>query len=192
MLIATTTGPAEERARGSLDVLLATPLSSRRIVLSTWWSVFRQWPLLLPLTVLVAAVLAGTRGTGRSSACSSCSCWPPGEPAVSAWHLDLDRGMSRAVTAAVILYTLVGLGWPMMALTLFNPNGPGTGLSAVSPFYGLFDLTITIESPHDSRGFFAWAVGWTIVYVRGAVTCGMIGETGFLYTIGDWVILEWT
>ena len=35
--VSAATSLAEERQRGSLDVLLATPLSTRSIVLGKWW-----------------------------------------------------------------------------------------------------------------------------------------------------------
>jgi ABC-type transport system involved in multi-copper enzyme maturation permease subunit len=50
------TALAEERARGSLDVLMTTPLSTDRIVLAKWWS--------LPSRA-GAGVLAGTRSARR-------------------------------------------------------------------------------------------------------------------------------
>ena len=38
VLISSATAVVEERARGSLDLLLATPLSTRQIVLAKWWA----------------------------------------------------------------------------------------------------------------------------------------------------------
>jgi hypothetical protein len=40
------TALAEERQRGSLDVLMTTPLSTREIVVGKWWGTFRLVPLL--------------------------------------------------------------------------------------------------------------------------------------------------
>jgi ABC-type transport system involved in multi-copper enzyme maturation permease subunit len=51
------TSLAEERVRGSLDVLLATPLSTREIVLGKWLGTYRAVPPLAVLPVLV--VLGG-------------------------------------------------------------------------------------------------------------------------------------
>ena len=48
---------AEERVRGSLDVVLATPLSTRLIVAAKWWGMYRQ-ALGLAALPLVAAVWA--------------------------------------------------------------------------------------------------------------------------------------
>lgn len=44
--VSAATALAEERVRGNLDVLLATPLSTRSIVWGKWWGTFRAVPLL--------------------------------------------------------------------------------------------------------------------------------------------------
>jgi ABC-type transport system involved in multi-copper enzyme maturation permease subunit len=43
---------AEERVRGSLDVLMATPLPTERIVLGKWWGAFRNVPALVLLPAI--------------------------------------------------------------------------------------------------------------------------------------------
>ena len=60
--ISAVTSLAEERQRGSLDVLLATPLSTRSIVLGKWWGAFRGVPPLTVLPVLIAAAMATHTG----------------------------------------------------------------------------------------------------------------------------------
>ncbi|MFO0952863.1 MAG: ABC transporter permease subunit [Isosphaeraceae bacterium] len=52
LLILSVTAPtalSEERVRGSLDVLMTTPMSTRAIVLGKWWGLYRRW---LPLVLL--------------------------------------------------------------------------------------------------------------------------------------------
>jgi len=51
---------AEERLRGSLDVLLATPLPTGRIVLAKWWGAYRHVPGLALLPVISAMFIAAT------------------------------------------------------------------------------------------------------------------------------------
>jgi ABC-type transport system involved in multi-copper enzyme maturation permease subunit len=53
----------EERARGSLDVLMATPLPTHRIVLGKWWAAYRR---MLPLLILPAftSVFVASAATG--------------------------------------------------------------------------------------------------------------------------------
>jgi ABC-type transport system involved in multi-copper enzyme maturation permease subunit len=51
---------AEERVRGSLDVLLATPLSTGRIVLAKWWGAYRHVPALALLPAVGAVFIAAS------------------------------------------------------------------------------------------------------------------------------------
>jgi ABC-type Na+ efflux pump permease subunit len=50
--VSAVTSLSEERARGSLDVLLTTPLSTPTILQAKWWGTFRTVPLLAALPAL--------------------------------------------------------------------------------------------------------------------------------------------
>src|SRR6202034_2068302 len=56
--VSAATSLAEERVRGSLDILLSTPMSTRSILAGKWWGTFRQvgpvlfWPALLSAGLL--------------------------------------------------------------------------------------------------------------------------------------------
>ena len=56
--LAAPTALAEERVRGSLDVLMTTPLSTRSIVLGKWWAMYRVVPRLAILPAVGMVVLA--------------------------------------------------------------------------------------------------------------------------------------
>ena len=60
--VSAATSLAEERQRGSLDVLMATPLSTRSIVWGKWWGAFRGVPPLLVLPVVLTAALSSHTG----------------------------------------------------------------------------------------------------------------------------------
>src|SRR5262249_44666474 len=60
--ISAATALAEERDRGSLDVVMATPLSTREIVRGKWWGTFATVPRLLILPAWVSAALAMVSG----------------------------------------------------------------------------------------------------------------------------------
>jgi ABC-type transport system involved in multi-copper enzyme maturation permease subunit len=49
---------AEERVRGSLDVLLTTPLPTHRIVLAKWWGAYRVMPALAVLPAIGCVIIA--------------------------------------------------------------------------------------------------------------------------------------
>ena len=59
MLSATAPERRPRSACGSLDVLLATPLSTRSIVLAKWWGAYRRVLVLAVMTVYVSVFLAG-------------------------------------------------------------------------------------------------------------------------------------
>jgi ABC-type transport system involved in multi-copper enzyme maturation permease subunit len=61
LLLASLAAPtvlAEERVRGSLDVLMTTPVSSARIVLAKWWGAYRYVPALAVLPAIGTIFLA--------------------------------------------------------------------------------------------------------------------------------------
>ena len=60
--VTASTSLAEERVRGSLDVLLSTPLSTRSILVGKWWGAFRQVPFLLIWPALTTSFLAIASG----------------------------------------------------------------------------------------------------------------------------------
>ena len=114
LLVASTTALVEERAHGTLDILLTTPISSRTIVLTKWWSVFRCVPRLVALPALLAAVLAFFSGGWLSagllvlSILSNAALWTSIGLALSTW---IPR-MGRAVSIATVAYAIASLGWP--------------------------------------------------------------------------------
>ena len=59
------TSMAEERQRGSLDVLAATTLSTRTIVIGKWLGTFRLAALIAIAPGLLALAIATVRGTPR-------------------------------------------------------------------------------------------------------------------------------
>ena len=178
LLISAATALVEERARGSLDVLLTTPLSSRSIVLAKWWSVFRHVPAILVMPVVVAAVLAGDKGSWKFVAVlvvflvAAGAAWTSVGIALSTWA----KRVGRSVSMAVVLFTFVSLGWPIFAKTLWNGyQRPGEGLSTVSVFYGTFDLTMCIAEPRYFENAVTWCLGWSLA--NALVAAGLLAAT---------------
>ena len=55
--VSAATSLAEERARGSLDILLSTPLSTFSILVGKWWGAFRLAPHVFFWPALLAGIL---------------------------------------------------------------------------------------------------------------------------------------
>ncbi len=61
-MLAAVNAVVEEPAQGNLDVLLATPLLTRSIVLTKWWCAFRALPLFLVLPPVLTIASAWPTG----------------------------------------------------------------------------------------------------------------------------------
>ena len=156
LLMGATTSLVEERVRGGLDVLLATPLSTRSIVLAKWWTGFRRAPALLILPALVASVLSWQKGNWPGVVlfvlyhAAAAAAWTSIGLALATW---VPRP-GRAVALATILYALITVAYPNLVENLFNFDSTGSRLSVLSPHYGAFYLTDCIEWPMMIEGRF--------------------------------------
>jgi ABC-type transport system involved in multi-copper enzyme maturation permease subunit len=149
LLMVSATAPtslAEERARGSLDVLLATPMSSRSIVLGKWWGVYQSVLVLMWLPIFGVGLLALTAPDVAVFPTARGAPWVP----LNAWDrvagpvlclLDvlvsvavvasigivaatkIER-QSRAVTLSVATFFLVTIGWALVVDLSFSPMNP--------------------------------------------------------------------
>jgi ABC-type transport system involved in multi-copper enzyme maturation permease subunit len=170
---------AEERQRGGLDVLLATPLSTRSIVLGKWWGAFRGIPLLTVLPVLIAAALATHTGFALGPALIGALVIAYGAAitslglALATW---LPR-MGRAIGLTAGLYVVVLIGPIPVGTILFGkgPSGARDGFAAASPFWGVgFTSAVfggTVGPRHNIGEQAAWLVLWIVAY--GLVAFGL-------------------
>jgi ABC-type transport system involved in multi-copper enzyme maturation permease subunit len=168
--VSAATSLAEERVRGSLDVLLSTPMSTRSILAGKWWGTFRQvgpilfWPALLGLCLLPDG------GSWLSYFLLLLSVAAYGA-AITSLGLALATWMSRlgrAVALCVAVYVVFSIGWPFLIASMMGPEPFGRSLVIASPAIGAFAATSMI-SPHplpDWRGtFIAASATWMLIYV---------------------------
>jgi ABC-type transport system involved in multi-copper enzyme maturation permease subunit len=168
--VASVTALADERVRGSLDVLLATPMSSLDIAWGKWWGAYRRVPLLAVLPCLLACVLAVRGGNwgaipillgmilAYGAAITSLGL------ALATWIARLGRAVALSVSA----YVLISIGWIFILVLLF-PRGPGEsimGLASASPFYGVALLCEMIGHSDHQRApnLLVWDSFWILVY----------------------------
>ena len=161
LLLSATMAVVEERGRGSLDILLVTPVATRSIVLAKWWGAFRGLPRVLVLPLLVAGVDAWIDDTWPLLAllvafiCALAAFWTSVGLALSTWI----RRPGRAFAVAVAAYAVVGIGWPVLVRTLFD--GPlGVGLAAISPLHGSYTLIDSSAFPRFIDDAFLWIPCW--------------------------------
>jgi hypothetical protein len=168
---------AEERARGSLELLLSTPLSSRSLVLGKWVAHYRvvPWLALLPGLVAVAHAVPSGRWIGvplvigtvlaQGAAVTSLGI------ALATWVPRLDRALTLSAAAAVF----VTVAWIPLMLLLF-PGRPDLtlGLASASPLLGVGLLTteIGLGSTAEWPSRVSWALLWMVVF--GCTAAGLL------------------
>jgi ABC-type transport system involved in multi-copper enzyme maturation permease subunit len=181
--VSAATSLAEERQRGSLDVLLATSLSTRSIVLGKWWGAFRGVPPLAVLPVLIAAALATHTGFALGPALIGGLVVAYGAAitslglALATW---LPR-MGRAIGLTAGLYLVVLIGAIPIGTILFGkgPAGARDGFAAASPFGGVGLSSAVFGGAagprHNIGKQAAWLVFWIVAY--GLVAFGLLLAT---------------
>jgi ABC-type transport system involved in multi-copper enzyme maturation permease subunit len=170
--VSAATALAEERVRGNLDVLLATPLPTRSIVWGKWCGAFRAVPIVAICPGLVAAALA--RESGRwDGVVLIIGLFLAYGAAVTSLGLALATWIRRldfAVAFNVAVLGGVTVGW-LFVIVLTRP-GPAAApyLAAGSPIIGIPFPTVAMYdfSPADwSKLRLAWTL-WIVTYTLAA------------------------
>ena len=162
---------SEERQRGSLDLLAATALSSREIVVGKWLGAYRMvvlltiGPGLVAIALATAAKAPPTVMPGISpiyyTEISRAECWLGAAMvfltvlahgslitsvglALAMWI----KRQDRAIGMGVFAFVFVAMGWPI--LVQFRPESQG--LSYLSPLVSLMVLISVVSDSTSSRG----------------------------------------
>jgi len=171
---ASATAIAEERGRGSLDLLLASPLSTRSIVLGKWWGAFRAVPLLAVLPGLVTACHAVPNKQGFAVLLVIGLVLAYGAAIISAglalaiWV----RRPHRAVGLSVGAYMLITVGGFVVGILSFRWFPRATGMAVASPWFGVGNLTgvAAQQTISPQRGdVYTWCVFWIVIYTATAM-----------------------
>jgi ABC-type transport system involved in multi-copper enzyme maturation permease subunit len=181
------TSLSEERARGTLDVLLTTPLPTPSVVWGKWWGTFRVVPFLAFWPTVVMAAFAYSEPVS----------WPGRPPgflqqeltdasraytvvlmaliilvhgaAITSLGLALATWISRpsrAVGLCVVVYALVSVGWIILVLVLFEhgPRDTVEQLGGLSPIFAAITLCEeTVFRPHNLLSTLASTTVWLVV-----------------------------
>ena len=191
--VSAATALAEERVRGSLDVLMATPLPTRKIVMGKWWGAFRPVPSLAILPTVLAAFAAyyHEEPAGVSSVILESPWFPRWVGAVAIFALVLAYGaaltsfglamatwisrLERAVATTVAAYVFVAVGWMFLVMMLLNESTAGIGVGSASPFLGPAYTSAMIDTPAQNldmrQGWepqLAWCLFWVLAYATAS------------------------
>jgi ABC-type Na+ efflux pump permease subunit len=157
--VSAVTSLAEERMRGSLDVLLTTPLSTHSILAGKWAGAIRTVPHLLFAPALTSLVLACDSGCwilyffflalllAYSAVIVSLGL------ALATW---LSR-LGRATASCVAGYVALAIGWPALVMTLFQgiiraQDDVLIPLVFGSPLFGTLFGTLGVSGSHRLSG----------------------------------------
>jgi ABC-type transport system involved in multi-copper enzyme maturation permease subunit len=151
--VSAATALAEERDRGSLEVIMTTPLSTREIVWGKWWGTFAMVPRLtiLPVWVAGGAAMVSDGGVGLIMMIAMILAYAA---AITSFGLALATWiprLGRVIGITVVAYVLIAAAWPLFLDVL--PRLPAfrtslaqwlsdwDGLALASPFFGIFATT---------------------------------------------------
>jgi ABC-type transport system involved in multi-copper enzyme maturation permease subunit len=182
------TSLAEERVRGSLDILMTTRLSTAEIVLGKWLGTYRfvpflavapalvvvsyvwnnpyRWPYML---MLVAYVL-----------CSGGAIVSLGL-AMATWFSRL----GRAVGATVAVYIVITVGWLFLIMALSRMGPRVEGLMMASPFFCAGNMTFELGNTGPRLEMHRdWVILWTAAAASAAVLFLLVTLVNFDRLLG--------
>jgi ABC-type transport system involved in multi-copper enzyme maturation permease subunit len=142
--VTSATALAEERAHGSLDVLMATPLSTREIVLGKWWGAYRAVLRLAVLPGLLGLSVALMRGKLAVAiplavlVSASVLAYGAVVTSLGLWLATRQPRLSRAVGLCVAAYLAATVVWPTIVIVTSQPRPDHFGLLWVSPFFAVY------------------------------------------------------
>jgi ABC-type transport system involved in multi-copper enzyme maturation permease subunit len=191
--VSAATSLAEERVRGSLDVLLSTPMSSQSILAGKWWGTFRQSVYVLAWPATVGGLLAAESGRWLSyllllglilayaAVITSLGL------ALATWV----RHLGRAVALCVSAYVVFSIGWLLIVAFFLTTDQMRLLFMLGSPPYGALSATFVV-SPHtgpdlDNASANAIRLGalvWIIVDVSIASLLFMVTLATFDHCLG--------
>ena len=169
--VSAATSLAEERDRGSLDVILTTPLTTREIVWGKWWGTFAMVPRLaiLPIWVSAGASMVTDGGIGLVLMIGLTLAYAAAITSLGLAAATWVPRLGRVITLSVMTYILVAVGWPLMLQVLpelsvfwgISAYGDRNwdGLLLASPFFGIYATTEWAARPwyasstYSMRGF---------------------------------------
>ena len=192
--VSSSTSMAEERARGSLDILLSTPLPTSQIVWGKWWGAFRGVFGVAALPTLVCLILAARtlRPIEPLLTVALILSWGALITSIGLALATWQPKQARAVGFAVAAYAGLTIGWPL----LIAVSGIGARWDTIrrpyyfmleAPWYGSWRLIDPIAGgnlngysyglPHDDPepGLLAWAVVWIGLNFVGSAA--LVGAT---------------
>ena len=164
------TSLAEERVRGSLDLLMCSPLSTWQIVKGKWIGAFRAAPLLAIMPCLVVGSIAYTADRSVIKAvcfmltyvlCAGAAVTSLGV-LMAIWFSRVGRALSVTVAA----YASITVGWLFVVTTV--GGGDRDTLAVASPFFCAGKMTYDFGRRGENT-----SSDWPIFWIAAALLLGV-------------------
>ena len=166
--VASVTSLAEERVRGSIGLLLASPLPTWSIVWGKWWGAYRT---VVPLSVLpgvLAYTLAVDSGewTGMMLIVGLILAQGAAITSMGLWLAARMQKPGRALIVNVAIYALVSSVWLPAGFLPADWRYLSESISSASPFFVIRELTHSMYYPSVKywEGE-VWSTLWIIAYL---------------------------
>lgn len=179
--VSSATSLAEERQRGSLEVLMSTPLPTPAIVWGKWWGAFRRVPLLAILPGIVAASFAihSGRWVGPPVVVGLVLVYGAALTSLGLALATWVSRLGRAVGLTVAVYVLGTVGAIPMGRIFFRQQQHWAGFASASPFWGTGYFSAMIAGMGGPAEQWpvqvTWSLFWIIAY--GAAVAGLLAAT---------------
>jgi ABC-type transport system involved in multi-copper enzyme maturation permease subunit len=174
--VSAATSLAEERTRGSLDILLSTPLSTFSILAGKWWGAFRLAPHVILWPAILGGMLLWDGGSWLAYflliglMLAYCVVIASLGLALATWISRLGRAV------AICVGTVVGfsVGWLILIVTVTKRDFVGIPLAMGSPLYGTAAVTYGVGSAlhgamdSDVRYAMIGATIWIVLHCGAA------------------------
>ncbi|HEV3120370.1 MAG TPA: ABC transporter permease, partial [Isosphaeraceae bacterium] len=181
--VTSATALAEERAHGSLDVLMATPLSTREIVLAKWWGAYRAVMKLAIMPSLLALGMVLGRGKVFQAipfavlVCAVVLAYGAVVTSFGLWLATHQPRLSRAVGLCVAVYLAATVVFPTIVFVTTQPRPDDFSLVWVSPFFAVYSPIWWVC--WGRSGFGTWFVSMCAsigiaATIAGALLCATI------------------
>lgn len=187
LCVLSSTSLSEERERGSLDILMATPISTRSIVWGKWLGAFRGVPA---LTILPAGLALWTVALGGSAKWIGVFWIFCLILAYGAWATSMGLALAiwipklgRAVAFAVAADLFVTVGWIFLLISLFRMGPDQEGWMMISPFFGPGELTFECGEP-GMRNHHAEAAIVVLAYLTASAGILLLAYLNFDRRLG--------
>jgi ABC-type transport system involved in multi-copper enzyme maturation permease subunit len=191
------TSLAEERVRGSLDILLCTPLSTRSILSGKWWGSFARAAPVMAWPAILAGILVIESGHWISYLmllgliAAYCAVITSLGLVMATWVSRLGRAVALTISTCVVF----SIGWVVLLFLLAMPGGSNDSILVPmvmgSPLYGTIfaTLAVTPGAIHLPGGVNATVVGsgalmWIVAHSAAALLLFLAALVSFDHCLG--------